>query len=123
MAPSRTEEPGWDFDYEGVWQFGTFGSANIRAWTLASDTGYTIPTWRLKPSFSVKADISSGDNPKTNTLGTFNPLFPIGNYFGVLADTGPGPINFHRHSPSRVDGMGAWRDCLDRLDFLLATEP
>jgi len=21
-------------------------------------------------------------------------LFPIGNYFGVLADTGPGPVNF-----------------------------
>jgi hypothetical protein len=27
-------------------------------------------------------------------LGTFNALFPIGNYFGVLADTGPGPQNF-----------------------------
>jgi hypothetical protein len=27
-------------------------------------------------------------------LGTFNPLFPIGNYFGILQDTGPGPINF-----------------------------
>src|SRR6266705_4828706 len=27
--PIATEKPGWDFDYEGVWQFGTFGSANI----------------------------------------------------------------------------------------------
>jgi hypothetical protein len=82
-----------------VWQFGSFGSANIRAWTLASDNGYTIPAWRLKPRFSVKADISSGDNPKTNTLGTFNPLFPIGNYFGVIADTGPGPLNFRDIHP------------------------
>jgi hypothetical protein len=27
-------------------------------------------------------------------LGTFNPLFPLGNYFGILQDTGPGPVNF-----------------------------
>jgi hypothetical protein len=27
-------------------------------------------------------------------LGTFNPLFPKGDYFGVLATTGPGPLNF-----------------------------
>jgi hypothetical protein len=50
----------------------------------------------LKPRFSAKADISSGDNPNSKTLGTFNPLFPKGNYFGVLATTGPGPIN-QRH--------------------------
>jgi len=92
--PIAAQQPGWDFDDEGLWQFGSFGTANIRAWTLASDTGYTIPTWRLQPRFSVKADISSGDDPRTNTLGTFNALFPIGNYFGVIADTGPGPLNF-----------------------------
>jgi hypothetical protein len=92
--PIATEKAGWDFDYEGVWQFGTFGSANIEAWTVASETGYGIPTIPFKPRFSAKADISSGDNPNSRTLGTFNPLFPKGNYFGVLATTGPGPINF-----------------------------
>src|SRR5215469_13883803 len=92
--PIATEQPGWDFDYEGVWQFGTFGSADICAWTVASETGYRIPTMPLKPRFSVKADISSGDDPSTHTLGTFNALFPKGNYFGVLATTGPGPVNF-----------------------------
>jgi hypothetical protein len=30
----------------------------------------------------------------SHTVGTFYPVFPIGNYFGVLADTGPGPVNF-----------------------------
>jgi hypothetical protein len=92
--PVATEGPGWDFDYEGLWQFGTFGSGNIRAWTVASETGYRFPTVQLKPRFSAKADISSGDNPNSKTLGTFDPLFPKGNYFGVLATTGPGPINF-----------------------------
>jgi len=92
--PIAEKEPGWDFDHEAVWQFGSFGSANIRAWTFASENGYRMPTLPLKPRFSLRADISSGDNPTTNTLGTFFALFPIGNYFGVLADTGPGPMNF-----------------------------
>jgi hypothetical protein len=92
--PVATEKPGWDFDEEALWQFGTFGSADIKAWTVATDTGYRIPTIHLKPRFSAKADISSGDNPNSKTLGTFNPLFPKGDYFGVLATTGPGPINF-----------------------------
>jgi hypothetical protein len=92
--PIATKDPGWDFDYEGVWQFGSFGSANIRAWTFATETGYSVPTLPLKPRFSLRADISSGDNPTTPTLGTFFSLFPIGNYFGVIADTGPGPMNF-----------------------------
>ncbi len=92
--PIATKESGFDFDYEGVFQFGSFGSDNIRAWTLASDTGYTFQNVPLKPRLSVKSDISSGDNPQSHTLGTFYPVFPIGNYFGVLADTGPGPVNF-----------------------------
>ncbi len=121
--PVATEGPGWDFDYEGLWQFGTFGSGNIRAWTVASETGYRFPTVRLKPRFSAKADISSGDNPNSKTLGTFNPLFPKGNYFGVLATTGPGPINFidvHPHVETvfphdvtvSFDWIFQWRESL-----------
>src|SRR5262249_39560836 len=58
--PVAQTKPGWDFDYEALWQFGTFGSANIRAWTAASETGYRFPTLPLKPRFSAKVDISSG---------------------------------------------------------------
>src|SRR5277367_5681176 len=118
-----TEKAGWDFDYEALWQFGTFGSANIEAWTTASETGYRLPNIPLKPRFSVKADISSGDNPRTNTLATFNPLFPKGNYFGVLATAGPGPINFIDVHPRAeatlpqgvavsVDWIFQWRESL-----------
>lgn len=92
--PIAQTADGWDFDYEAIWQFGSFGSANIRAWGLASETGYSMPTLPLKPRFSLRADTSSGDDPRTTTLGTFNALFPVGNYFGILQDTGPGPINF-----------------------------
>jgi len=89
-----TQEHNWDFDYEGVWQFGTFGTDGTRAWTFASETGYSFSSAPLRPRISVKADVSSGDDSRHSSLGTFNPLFPIGNYFGVLADTGPGPLNF-----------------------------
>jgi hypothetical protein len=119
--PIATQEPGGDFDYEGVVQFGTFGSDNIRAWTFASDTGYSLTNVPLRPRFSVKADISSGDNPGSHTLGTFNPIYPIGNYFGVLADTGPGPVNFidmhpriQTHLPHGIsistDVVAQWRE-------------
>ena len=121
--PIAQTKPGWDFDYEALGQFGSFGSANIRAWTVASETGYRLPTLPLKPRFSAKADISSGDDPRTNTLGTFNPLFPKGNYFGVLATAGPGPINFidiHPHVETElphnvtasVDWIFQWRESL-----------
>jgi hypothetical protein len=40
----------------GVWQFGSFGSGGIRAWTMASDTGYSFPSAPLRPRISVKAD-------------------------------------------------------------------
>ena len=76
--PVATESSGLDFDYEGAWQFGTFGSGNIRAWTVASETGYRFPTVRLKPRFSVKADISSGDNPISKTLGDLQSPFSEG---------------------------------------------
>jgi hypothetical protein len=122
--PVASEHRGWDFDDEALWQFGCFGAADIRAWTVATETGYRIPTVPLKPRFSAKADISSGDHPATNTLGTFNPLYPKGNYFGVLATTGPGPINFidvHPHveafAPHNVslsfDWIVQWRQSLD----------
>src|SRR5260221_7516480 len=121
--PISERNRGWDFDYEALWQFGTFGSAHISAWTVASETGYRFPNVPLKPRFRTKADISSGDDPRTNTLGTFNPLFPKGNYFGVLATAGPGPINFIDFHPRAettlphgvtvsVDWIFQWRESL-----------
>jgi hypothetical protein len=122
--PAATERPALDYDLEGVWQFGTFGSANIEAWTLASNTGVQFPRTHLKPRLSVNADIASGDHPGSNTLGTFNPLYPSGRYFGVFASTGPGPLNFMDIHPKVqleaphgvsifVDWIFQWRESLD----------
>lgn len=89
------------FDYEAAYQFGTFGDGGIRAWTVASDTEWTpANSGPIAPHLEIKADISSGDDPRHSSLRTFNPYFPAGNYFGVLATTGPGPINFRDLHPS-----------------------
>jgi Alginate export len=115
FQPAATERPGWDFDYEGTWQFGTFGSGKIEAWTIASNTGYRFPKAPLKPRFSVNANIASGDHPGSNALGTFNPLYPSGHYFGVFASTGPGPFNFMDiHPKVQLDashGVSIFVDC------------
>src|SRR5215469_5031025 len=122
--PIATERPGWDFDDEALWQFGSFGSQNLEAWTVATETGYRFTNLLLKPRLSAKADISSGDHPNSGTLATFNPLFPKGNYFGVLATTGPGPINFIDLHPrveatlphgitASFDWIIQWRESLD----------
>ena len=76
----------WDYNFEFVYQFGDFGTADIQAWTAASDTGYRWTDVPLKPRLGLKADVVSGDdNPNDNTLQTFNPLFPKLAYFSENA--------------------------------------
>jgi hypothetical protein len=79
----------FDYNTEVIAQWGTFGTSRIRAWTIASDTGYRIRR-RGNPRLGVHADITSGDRDRNDhVLGTFHPLFPRGAYFGLIAPTGP----------------------------------
>lgn len=77
-----------DWNFELVGQIGTFGSADIRAWTAASDTGWTFADAPAKPRVFLRADIASGDHGGS-TLGTFTPLFPRGAYFNEASLIGP----------------------------------
>ncbi|MBL8213819.1 MAG: alginate export family protein [Bryobacterales bacterium] len=84
----RTEA--WDYNYEAVYQGGRFAGGAIRAWTLASETGYRVKDAPLRPRFGLRADIASGDrNLADGTLGTFNALFPKGAYFSEADLLGP----------------------------------
>lgn len=90
---------GWDWNWEFVGQVGNFHNENIRAWTAASDSGYTFKSVRWKPRLGLKADIASGDdNPKDHDLGTFNALFPRLGYFSEAALIAPS--NFFDVQPS-----------------------
>src|SRR5258708_32986336 len=74
---------GWDYNLEFVYQFGSFGSGDIQAWTVASDVGVTFANALFEPRIGLKANVTSGDvNPSNRDLQTFNPLFPLGAYFG-----------------------------------------
>lgn len=84
------EQGGWDYNFESLVQFGTFGDADILAWTLGTDTGCTFASVPLRPRLGLRADvISGGSNANSGRLGTFNPLFPKGAYFGEIALIGP----------------------------------
>ncbi|HWD90821.1 MAG TPA: alginate export family protein [Verrucomicrobiae bacterium] len=88
---------GYDYNFETVYQFGSFGAGSICAWSAASDTGYTFGSLPFTPRLGLKADIVSGDSdPKSADLGTFNALFPKGAYFAETDLIGPANIiDFH----------------------------
>ncbi len=85
---SHTATCDYDFEYTG--QFGRFGAGNIRAWGTGYHFGCTLPGSRFQLHPEMDGGFLSGDhNPHNNTLGTFNPLFPNGNYLGDSILLGP----------------------------------
>lgn len=66
----------WDYDLEGVRQFGSFGASDIEAWSVMFDGGYTLSsTW--KPRLGVRANAFSGDEDLDDgEINTFAPPFP-----------------------------------------------
>lgn len=89
----------WAFDHEAIVQFGTFSGNNIFAWTVS------VNAWRrLKESqkIGLKTELISGDGSE-NSLGTFNPLYPRGAYFGRVARFGPSNlIDIHPYWNIRI---------------------
>lgn len=80
----------WDWNWELDVQGGHFGDADIRAWSLATDTGYTFSGVEGQPRVALLLAIASGDkDPNDKRVGTLNPLYPRGNYFGDEATLGP----------------------------------
>jgi Alginate export len=74
---------GFTYDVEGTYQFGKFGNGNISASAAAIDIGYQIPNVKFKPSINLRSDYISGDRKKGDgQLGSFNPIYPQGGYFG-----------------------------------------
>jgi hypothetical protein len=70
---------GLDHNWEPNYQWGSFGSASIRAWSVSTETGFTFDRTRFHPRPLLRADVYSGDgNPANHPLGTFNPLFSRG---------------------------------------------
>jgi hypothetical protein len=80
----------WEYNFEYDWQFGTFGSGQIEAWSAANAIRYNFSDLPMKPRLGLRFDFTSGSSsPTSSTLGTFNPLFPSGVYFNLLNPVGP----------------------------------
>ncbi|MCP2028646.1 hypothetical protein L1276_003816 [Flavobacterium sp. HSC-32F16] len=80
----------WKYDFEGVYQFGNISQKTISAWTISSFACYTFENIKFKPEIGLKTEIISGDkHSDDNHLETFNPLYPRGAYFGLVALIGP----------------------------------
>jgi hypothetical protein len=90
---------GFDWDLEGMYQIGSIGVDNIRAWAVGSRSGYTLSSVPWQPRLGLQLDAASGNrNPQNHTLNTFNPLFPNGAYVTLSGYTGY--TNFIHVKPS-----------------------
>ena len=91
---------GWSYDSEAAFQGGSFGARNIRAWGTGHDTSYTFRSIRLRPQIGASALVASGSHGNSQSdLGTLNPLFPTGYYFGQGGIALLGPSNLMAIGP------------------------
>jgi hypothetical protein len=112
-------ETKFDWDVEGAYQFGSFGTAEIGAWMISSNWGYTFTEFALSPRLGLKADAASGDsNLHEQRLGTFNPLFPALRYYSLvrlfepanLLDLQPSiTVGLSKNLDATVAGSALWR--------------
>lgn len=80
---------GFIYNFEAVYQFGSFAQNKIRAWTASTELGYAFSS-KLKPVLYLRNDYVSGDTDAGDgKLQTFNPLYPRGGYFGFNPQIGP----------------------------------
>lgn len=78
------------YNLEGAYQFGKFNAGNISAWTASAELGYSFEESRYKPTINLRNDYISGDRVAGDgQLGTFNPIYPKGGYFGFSPQIGP----------------------------------
>jgi hypothetical protein len=118
------KEKNLDYNFEFLYQFGTFGQGNIHAYALASDTGYTLSLGGpSRVRFSLRADVYSGDdNPADADLNSFNPFFPKGKHISQLAASGlinqrdlhPRiTLTLDKHWSLTTSTLFIWRDSLN----------
>jgi hypothetical protein len=76
----------WTYDYEGLFQFGTFKDQDILAGALLTANYYTFQTVPWQPRVGLRANFGSGDrDPRDGMLGTFDSLFPNPSYLSEAA--------------------------------------
>jgi len=70
-----------DFSHEATFQFGKFGKAPIRAWSVASTMTYPLLLKEYNHTLGIEASLSSG--ARGEQITGFSPLYPEAGYFGM----------------------------------------
>lgn len=114
------DDGSFHWNVEGAYQRGTFAGHRSEAWGAGGETGYRFTKAPLTPEVALTADIVSGDgDPDDPRLGTLNPLFPNGKYFGALSPIGPrnlihvrpsGTIHPDKTVAVSLTGVAYWRE-------------
>ena len=109
----------WYWNAEAALQRGTFAGHRSQGWGIGGETGYRFRNELLRPEIAITADVVSGDgNPDDPKLGTLNPLFPRGKYFGALTPVGPRnlihvrpstAVHPHKDVAISLTGVAYWR--------------
>ncbi len=85
-----SDRAAFDWNAECFGQLGTFGERDIRAWSATVESGVRLEKVHARPRLFGRLSIISGDDdPLDDELGTFNPLYPRGKYFGEIGTIGP----------------------------------
>ena len=91
LAYGDVGRTGFDFEYEGMYQYGRyntgFDDGMIHAHSTTIELGYRMPTVPFMPRPIVSFNYASGDSDQNDErLGTFDPLYPLGYaFFGFHA--------------------------------------
>jgi hypothetical protein len=77
---------GFDFGFEGMYQYGRYHTPDYRgmihAYSTTTEFGYRFKTTRFYPRPYVSFDYASGEkDPNDARLGTFDPLYPLAYVF------------------------------------------
>lgn len=81
----------WDYDLEALWQFGTFGADDVRAYGTSVDIGWKAAQLPWKPRFGMRFDLASGDQRSGDgELQTFDAPYPNFSYLSASSAYWPG---------------------------------
>lgn len=76
----------FDWTWDLMKQTGHIGDADIDAWAVSSDSGYTFAgPWKTR--LGLRVDAASGDKDDDHKAGTFDPLFPKNAFYGQASLT------------------------------------
>ncbi|NAS11500.1 alginate export family protein [Poritiphilus flavus] len=93
------------YNNEFVYQTGSFGNLDIRAWTASFNLEYPIEIMGNKGVVGLKTEVISGDKDADDgVLNTFDGLYPRGAYFGRVARIGPSNLfDIHPYVNTNLD--------------------